>query len=251
MIYFRLVKDIYATQFEDAVIILDVAQDNYLSLIDEAAQYFKRILAMPFTKNENGKYIPATKNNNQDSLESFNKWITEFTNQGFIIQANSPGKKVSPPAKMQGGLCEYQWDTKKDWKTTTKTSYFSVAKALLTLISVNRAIKKGGMKNLFTFISKKKIVGKKIKPSDQELKKIVAAIDTATKLYTKKTYCLGWAATFVIEARKRGINCKLKIGIQTNPFYAHAWAEFDKKVIHDDPQVAQVLSIIATIPEEG
>ena len=250
MIYFSLNKNIYATQFDDAIIILDVAQDNYLSLIDDAANYFKLILSVPFEK-KNETYIPAIKNTEQNSLESFNKWITEFMQQGLIVQTNSlTTKTVNPPAQIPGGLREYQWDTKKNWNPEKKASYFSAAKALFTLTKVNRAIKKGGMQGLFALISKTKIIKKKIKPSDQYLETIIAAIDTATKFYPQKTYCLGWATTFVIEARKRGIDCMLKIGIQANPFYAHAWAEFENNVINDDPQVAQVLSTIATLPEE-
>ena len=252
MIYFSLAKEIYATQFENAVIILNVAQDQYLSLIDDAAHYLKHILSIPFTKHENGKYIPEIENSDQKSIQLFNNWITEFMNKGFIIQANSPAqKKINPPAKIPGGLREYQWDTKRNWNPLEKTSYFSASKALLTLIRVNRVIKKYGMHGLFALITKTKNTRRKVKPSAQNLENIIAATDVATKLYPKKTYCLGWAATFVIEARKRGIDCKLLIVIQTNTFYAHAWAELkDKTVIHDDPQVAEVLSIIATLPEQ-
>ncbi len=252
MIYFSLAKEIYATQFENAVIILNVTKDQYLSLIDDAAHYFKHILSISFTKHKNGKYIPGIENYDQNSIHKCNNWIAEFMNKGLIIQTTSPAKKkINPPAKVTGGLCEYQWDTKKNWKTLKKTSYFSILKALLTLIRVNRIIKKDGMQGLFALITKTKNTRGKVKPSEQNLENIIAATDTATKLYPKKTYCLGWAATFVIEARKCGIDCRLLIGIQTNPFYAHAWAELeDKTVIHDDPQVAQVLSIIATLPEE-
>ena len=189
-IYFSLAQDIYATQFESAVIILDATKDQYVSLIDDAAQYFQNVLSMPFALQENGKYIPGIKEYDPDAIPLFNNWITEFTNQGFIIQTNSSTKKkVNPPAKIPGGLQQYQWDTKKDWKTVHKTSYFAIIKTLLTLIRVHRAIKKNGMHGLFTLIAKTKSIKKKIKPSRNNLESIIAAVDTATKVYPKKIRC--------------------------------------------------------------
>ncbi len=252
MVYFSLAKDIYATQSDDAVIILDAAKDNYLSLIDDAAHHFKIILSRSFIQRDNGEYVLEGQDCTQEFAQFVNNWIAKFIKQGFIVKTNSPAEKhLYSPAKIPGGLREYQWDTKKNWDTLRHTSYLAALKALITLIRVNRAIKKNGMKGLFGFISKTNKIKKQIKPCQSILKKIIDATDSATKLYPKKTYCLGWAATFVIEARKRGIDCNLMIGIQTNPFYAHAWAELkDGTIIHDDPQVAKVLSVIATIPSD-
>jgi hypothetical protein len=249
MHYFSLNKNVYATQYEDAIIILDVERDNYLSLIDDAAKYFNLILSIPFEKS-NETYIPAIKETPQNA-ESYNTWIAEFLEQGLIIPTKTASQKiVNPAAQVSGGLREYKWDTKKNWNPEKNASYVAIAKAWFTLMKVNRAIKKGGMKKLFTLVAQTKNIKKAIKPSQQDLENISAAVDAATKLSFQKTYCLGWATAFVIEARKRGIDCNLKIGIQTNPFYAHAWAEFENKVIHDDQQVAQVLATIATLPKE-
>jgi Transglutaminase-like superfamily len=252
MIYFSLAKEIYATEFEDAVIILNVAHDQYLSLIDAAAKHFKCIVSTPFTYHETNKYIPCIEHCDEGTVQSFNDWITEFLNQGFIIKTNSPEtKKVNPGAKVSGGLREYRWDTKKDWKPLRKTSYYATLKALLTLIRVNRTIKKQSMRGLFSLVNTTKTFIAPTNIPKEPLEHIIAAVDSATKLYPKKTYCLGWATTFVIEARKKGINCNLVVGIQTNPFYAHAWAQLeDNTVVNDDPQITEVLSIIATLPEE-
>lgn len=252
MIHFSLPKNIYATEFEDAIIILHVANDQYLSLIDEAAHYFKLILETPCSLNEANNYIPCGKNCDDATIKSLNNWIQDFIAQGLIVATNSSNtKKIYPTAKVPGGLREYQWDTKKDWKTFKKTSYLSALKALWTLRKVNRAMNKKGMRGLFDLINKTTKKPQKIVHSLAKINHISAAVDSATKLYPKKIYCLGWASTFVIEARKHNIDCSLMIGIQTNPFYAHAWAQLgDGTVVNDDPQIAQVLSIIAKLPEE-
>lgn len=252
MIHFSLPKDIYATEFDDAVIILHVANDQYLSLIDDAVSYFKLILETPCSLSEANNYMPCDKNWDDEAIKSLNNWIQDFIEQGLIVVADSSNrKKIYPAARVPGGLREYQWDTKKDWTTFKKTSYPSALKALWTLKNVNRAIKKKGMRGLFDLINKTTKKPQKMVHSLAKIKHISAAVDSATKLYPKKTYCLGWASTFVIEARRAGIDCSLIIGIQTNPFYAHAWAQLsDGTVINDDAQVGQVLSVIAKLPEE-
>ncbi len=85
---------------------------------------------------------------------------------------------------------------------------------------------------------------KRLIPDEIEVQTLANTIDAASLIYPKKTFCLAWAATFVIIARKKGWDSNLVIGIQSHPFYAHAWVEIDGKVIHDDPTIAEVLSII-------
>ena len=250
MKYFSLASGIYAAECDNAIIILDADRDNYISLIDDSVRYLKYIITNPFTQNEHGEFVFVVDSVDYDIL-TCRSMIQEFLSHKIITTINSPStKKIAAPAKIDGGLCEYQWDTKRNWVTRDKTTLFQSIKAFISLIKVNRAIKKNGMKGLFDLIKRRSSTTHITHPSQELITSVSAAVDAATKMYPKKTYCLGWAATFVIEARKRGIACYLKVGVQTNPFYAHAWAELaDGTIINDDPQVGQVLSIIATIPE--
>ena len=117
------------------------------------------------------------------------------------------------------------------------------------LAKIHRILKHKGIKGVLDAIKATTATHKKLRqPTDQEINKLAAVVDAASLLYPKKTYCLAWASTFVLLSLKKNWACNLAIGIQTNPFYAHAWAEISGKVIHDDPVIAQVLSVILREP---
>ncbi len=243
---FTLCDQLYAARYENSIIILDVKNDRYISLVDDAACSLEYVLKQTYILQENDHhtFIPATQNTL--SLEEHNKWIKQFKQYNLITDKSREHVEVigSQPL-LSGGLREYQWDTKVDWQPFKKTSSFTIFKAFLILCKVHRGIKKSGMQGIFHLI--RKTSNAKIN-NRQDLDALIAAVDAATKLYPKKSYCLAWAATFVMLALKHGIRCHLVVGVQANPFYAHAWAELeDGTIINDDPQVAQVLSILAKI----
>lgn len=244
MLYFSLTPQIYAVHFENAVILLDIKNDNYLSLIDDAAKNLTYILKHPFKKNDDGTYKSL------DESDDRPFWIQEFLKNNFIQESSEKHRKdIAPDAIIAGGLREYQWDTKVDWKPFQKSSYVAIFKALIVLGRVHRTLRKNKLGGLFDLIRKNNNKTS-IHPSQKEIEELAAAVDAASILYFKKTYCLAWATTFCILALKKGWPANLLIGVQTNPFYAHAWAEIDNIVINDDPQVNQVLSIIAQIHEK-
>ena len=243
---FSLAPSIFAAHFDEAVIILDVQNDQYLNLVESAAQFLDKICSEEFIF-ENELYQTAVPSEDPESL---NDWIIEFQEKGFITPSEgSDRKKVEPPPIKGGGLCEYKWDTKPSWKPFAQVSIVELVRAFIQLASVSRIIKRGGIKGILETI---KAVSQKGTshhiPEPEDIQKLVNALDAATVLYPTKTFCLGWASTFVLLALKKKWRCNLAIGVQTNPFYAHAWAEISTKVIHDDPEIAQVLSIILREP---
>lgn len=249
MIKFSLSPHIYAAHFENSIIILDSQNDKYLSVIDDAANYFSLILKNSFLY-ESDKYIPSQKQ--EINLDELNSWINHFIEKKFIIPVseNVPQKLIASQPIKSGGLIEYKWDHKPSWQPFSSAEKLDVFPAFLTLAKVHRRLKKSGIKGILDLIEKTyKKNPNLIQPTESEINKLAATVDAATILYPKKTYCLAWASTFVLLALKRNWACSLEIGIQTNPFYAHAWAKLGDKVINDDPIIDQVLSIILKEPE--
>lgn len=240
MTYFSLTPHIFAARFENSVIILDARNDNYLSLIDSAAHYLSLILenSLSYDK-EKSLYM----SDNVD-LEQLNYWIDFFTELNFIVESDQPDiKKIASPPMRNGGLSEYQWDTKSSWQPFKNTARYEIFKAWLMLIKIHWQMKRKGIGGILHHIEKLPCKSLQI-PAETEIKKLADAIDAASIVYPKKIFCLAWAATFVVMARKRGWASNLVIGVQAQPFYAHAWAEISGKVVHDDPNIAEVLSII-------
>jgi hypothetical protein len=246
-IYFSLTPHTYAARFDHAIIILDSTHDKYVSFIDAAAHYFKLALSDSFARNRDGK---LTHINNDIDLEQLNYWITYFIENNFIVESSQAHRKLLAPLPLQpGGLAEYKWDHKPSWQPFSKTSKIQILKAFFTLARIHYLLKLKGIAGILNTLKKASSNQAPLhQPTDQEINKLAAAIDSASMVYPKKTYCLAWASTFVLLALKKNWSCSLVIGIQTNPFYAHAWAQTADTVIHDDPAIAKVLSIILKEP---
>jgi hypothetical protein len=246
-IYFSLAPHLYTCYFDGSIIILNSASDKYLSLIEDAAYYFKAILSSPFIKQSETTYTML------DSLEDdspYDYWISYFIEKKFIMQSSHRGAAIAEPLQ-EGGLIDYRWDLKKSWKPFSEASVIATAKAFFMLAKVHRSMKHKGMQEIFDWIHDYSHNKELYEPSEKELQNLSASVDAASLIYPKKTVCFPWAVTYVLLALKKQWNIQLALGIQTNPFYAHAWAQTSSgKVINDDPVVAQVLSVIFKQPSK-
>ena len=254
LIYFSLTPHTYAARFDNAIIILDSTNDNYLSFIDTAADYLQFALNSQFRRDQAGKLSPAESKNPQEGtcdLEQLNYWISHFLENNFIQESTQEKQKnIAPLPIKAGGLIEYQWDHRPSWKPFAQSSKMQIIKAFFTLAHVHRTLKRKGIKGVLDAIKKTTVQHTHLhQPTELEINALAKAIDAASLLYPKKTYCLAWASTFVLLALRKNWTCNLAIGIQVNPFYAQAWAEIENQVIHDDPVIAKVLSIILKEPQ--
>lgn len=120
-----------------------------------------------------------------------------------------------------------------------------IINSLLYLRKAKRLLNKGRLDKLFALLN---VYAKRhaplSTPNKEDLDKVAHILDKACMLYPTKTLCLAWAASFVMLLLKRGWRCQLLIGVQTLPFYAHAWVELNGKVINDDPQLQERLAPI-------
>ncbi len=76
MISFSLTPHIYAARYENSIIILDARSDNYLSLIDCAAEYLTFTIENSFTYDPEKKWFSNPECANLDQL---NYWIDYYT----------------------------------------------------------------------------------------------------------------------------------------------------------------------------
>jgi hypothetical protein len=245
-VYFSLTPYLYAATFDNAIIILDGKADKYLSLIDDAATFFRLILEQQFIVHNNGRYHPACAKKSNEN-DDYNYWISYFIDRQFIAQSIHPTQLKSP--LQPGGLIGYRWDTKKEWSPFSSASIVDIIKAYWILARVHRTINKKGILGIITLIKNSASNKNPSIPLSKQIEKLSASVDAASLLYPKKTLCLAWAATFVILALRKNWKMNFVIGVQTNPFYAHAWAETASgDVINDDPLIAQTLAVILQEP---
>lgn len=245
MNYFSLAPHVYASRFPDSIIILDSQSDNYISLIDPASHYLQQILELEFSFDAQKKIYASPLVSDNDQLTY---WISFFSEQQFIVRSAIPNNRpIAPMPARPGGLADYQWDSKTSWQSFTHISWQELCSAVITLAAIHWRMKRKGIKGVLQTIP---VYQQSIlyEPTAQEIQHLADVVDCATRYYPNKTFCLAWAATFVTLARKKGWDSTLAIGVQAQPFYAHAWAEIKGTVVHDDPIIAQVLSIIMKTP---
>jgi len=261
-VYFSLTPYLYAAPFENSIIILDSKADKYLSLIDDAATFFRLILEQEFIMRSDGTYHPTThkksdtnnENNENSQNNDYNYWISYFIDRQFITHSTHTQPTQLKNPLQSGGLIGYRWDTKKQWSPFSVAPIIDVIKSYWILARVHRTIKKHGILGIIKLIQNNTPRTNPLLPSSQQIEKLSASVDAASLLYPKKTLCLAWAATLVICALRKNWKMHFVIGVQTNPFYAHAWAETDAgTVVNDDPLIAQALAVILQQPyhQEG
>jgi hypothetical protein len=73
---------------------------------------------------------------------------------------------------------------------------------------------------------------------------ICSTVDRAAVYYFKRAWCLQRSATTACLLRLYGVGAQLVIGVEKQPFYAHAWVEVDGRVVNDHPSVQRRYMVI-------
>lgn len=73
-------------------------------------------------------------------------------------------------------------------------------------------------------------------------------VATAAAFYPRRALCLEQSLALYMLLRRRGIPAVLKLGVQTRPFYAHAWVESCGRPVNESGDLPARL---ATFPALG
>lgn len=231
-------EHIYATLYKNEIIFLDLLLDKYFILQDNTASLFLAIFDLEIKTKE--------KLNDLDLHQ-----LIGYLQKQKIISASLFDSKqeghffINQHAK---GAQQIDWNLNS---AKEKISLFNVNVwvALLQLIKTHRLLKKNGLARLIQDIKlKSKKMCKNKKPSQMDVHRIHDLLNKACFLYPKKTRCLAWSITFTLLALKSGWSCNLVIGVQNYPFLAHAWVEYDNKVIGDDADLSTKMAIMLREP---
>lgn len=80
--------------------------------------------------------------------------------------------------------------------------------------------------------------------NETALKQMVQAFGISDLVLGSHDQCLVRSLALVATCRKRGLHCKLVIGVQPNPFSAHCWAQNDSDVLNETPDRALMFTPI-------
>ncbi|KGB52295.1 hypothetical protein FG91_03572 [Sphingopyxis sp. LC81] len=80
--------------------------------------------------------------------------------------------------------------------------------------------------------------------NEAALKQMVRAFRISDLVLGSHDQCLVRSLALVATCRKRGLHCKLVIGVQPNPFAAHCWAQNESSVLNETPDRALMFTPI-------
>jgi len=101
-----------------------------------------------------------------------------------------------------------------------------------------------GFANIHRRLGRQPVTPKPI--SDELVTTICDAALLAACLYWKPVLCLQRSVCTVRLLRKRGALARLVIGYRAAPFFSHAWAEVEGRVVNDSPTYQERLQVLYT-----
>ena len=84
-------------------------------------------------------------------------------------------------------------------------------------------------------------------PDDALISQTMQRILLATSLYPGRSECLEQAVVAYVLLRRRGIDVKLRIGVQPYPFSAHAWLELNGEPLTESPEVTTRFALLPDV----
>jgi len=258
-IYFELGDNVYAAQYKGQTILLDVLQNEYFSLDVDVMEYFQIILSKQFINKNNCYFLIDTNTTQSKEVEDeykigeYNPGIDPFIKnllEKNLIQPTTCNKRKNKIAIALDpiGLTQMEWMPKAN--NVVNHTFCRTIEAYLSLIKAHHALKRFHLKGVLALmdrVNKKYAKKKNNHPEAHELEKLAQTLDRACIYFPAKTLCLAWACALTLLMIKRGWKCSFKIGIQTQPFYAHAWVESQGMIINDASSLQQRLAPILEV----
>ncbi|QRR13077.1 lasso peptide biosynthesis B2 protein [Burkholderia sola] len=186
----------------------------------------------------------------------------DLTSDRYTVLSPTQSKKLEPVSKYSlkdhgcsHPLLKHTGVPVNCWKITPGQlrlgiPAFDWIKLLTTLHQVHRISREKRMLGLIEAINNER---SKIKPLQTNVSKedLIASVNLACMAYIRKTKCLEWAATLIIAGYRYGFDFNLVIGVQSRPFFAHAWVESNGFVVGDHPDRRMQLAVIYEFPKNG
>ncbi len=236
--FHHLMPSVVGACFSNQIILLDTLRDRYavLSLPQSAAIAAHLGLALPNAATDKVQTTPILK----QLIEI--GWLTDTT-----FPAIDPKFNTLSPAPQMGGMSANGWKLPND--AFAKRPPFSlIFNALFILRVVHKCAVREKLPGLLQLCTQAHQTANLTVGQPDEYATFVRALNWACLLYPKSTKCLEWSVALTLLCARAGLALKLVIGVQSFPFYAHAWSEANGVVIGDSPSRREELSVILEFP---
>lgn len=241
--YLHFHKHINLAYYNQDLICLDLRKDQYLIFDSNAKKVIGYLLENPIHV-QDGKYLPIYKID-LDAM-TFNQIIQNLIKQK-ILRATLVEQKYSKAIyrKVSYGVKTEEWIAEHS-HFAKKLAFFRLLAILFLMCSVRIWLKLFGIHRIIKTIRKRK--PKKPINNHRVVSELIHELNTACLYFPANTKCLEWAITYMFLAYKLNIDCKLIIGVQTQPFVAHAWVEYNGVPFSDSSHIANEVVPILVEP---
>lgn len=243
--YFHINDHIYLAKIEDKVVLLDLCKNQYILISKLIFQSIYFSINNQF-EIKSGKYIPTSI---KDKLpEKFDECINILLQSNVLkFGYSNPCLKRVDGTSSSVNATEIDWQAPRQSCPARKTELNLVLSAYFILIKIFFLLKIKGFHALIKFLIKNKpSVSIKKKPEDFEL--LIEALNKACFWFPIEVKCLEWSSALVIMGLKRRWECNIEIGIQIQPFLAHAWVVVCGKILSEKFDRQNTMTAILSEP---
>lgn len=233
-VFRHLAPDVHVTGIDAHMVVLKLSHDRYFNLSYAHSQALRRLIGWRHDSRAAVDTLPA--------MEAM------FDAEGIL----APGEQNVPDTRhatrdMAPRLGFDAWLAMPvDLASAPRTR--DVLRASYWLWQAQRATRRHRMAGVVAAVRAAQITRVTQYGLPGDYSRYVGAMHRAALFYPQCSPCLPWYAALALWCAHDGLRLQLVIGVQRQPFYAHAWAEAQGRVIGDDPRRREQLAVIFETP---
>ncbi|GLR02046.1 hypothetical protein GCM10007934_18600 [Mycoavidus cysteinexigens] len=234
----HLMPNILGACFSGQIIVLDVIRDRYVVL-----SHGQSAAVAPYLGLDSASF-EANGAPNRGILQ---KLIDAHLVTAQTFAAVDPKLNAVSPSPQTGGMSANGWKL-ADNAFENRPAWSWITRALLDLRAAHKHATKRGLTGILQLCTQAIRQNELRFGETEEYTPFVNALNWACLFYPKPTKCLEWSAALTLVCARAGLASKLLIGVQSFPFYAHAWSETNHAIIGDSALRREELSVILEFP---
>ncbi|MCG1046899.1 MULTISPECIES: lasso peptide biosynthesis B2 protein [Mycetohabitans] len=235
----HLMPHVFGACFAQQIILLDVVRDRYAVLTERQSAALAQQLGL-----SDARFARVEAVQSASILEELKRaqWISVTS----FAEADAKLNMLSP-SPTTGGMSANGWKLPED-AFARRPAWTRIVKALFLLRSVHRCAARQGLAGLLQLCHQAHREASLRIGLPDDYAPFVDALNWACLFYPRSTKCLEWSVALTVLCARAGLALKLVIGVQSFPFYAHAWSEAGGAVIGDSPLRRKELAVILECP---
>jgi len=233
-VFRHLAPDVHIAGIDRHVVALNLSHDRYFNLSYHHSQALRQLIGWPHDGGITADDLLATQ--------------AMFEAQGILapMARTTPDTRIAARDLAPRGGFDAWLAMPADVARVPRVR--DVVRAGYWLWQAQRVTRRARMRGVVDMVTRAQADRRTQYGTPQDYSPYVAAMHRAALVYPQCSPCLPWYAALAAWCARDGLRLRLVIGVQRQPFYAHAWTESDSRVIGDDLRRRDQLAVIYETP---